>query len=122
MKKITKPAEKEESVYYSDFSGKLFKELTGPPVELKISFNYGSVRDGASFTLHLDDDEINPIIELIKEKLTSNTKKNIKKKLKEREKYFDDSVQMRDWDHCDLLSNDMSLLRYLVGMEGLYDE
>jgi hypothetical protein len=122
MKKITKPAEKEESVYYSDFSGKLFKELTGPPVELKISFNYGSVRDGASFTLHLDDDEINPIIELIKEKLTSNTKKNIKKKLKEREKYFDDSVQMRDWDHCDLLSNDMSLLRYLVGMEGFYDE
>lgn len=122
MKKITKPAEKEESVYYSDFSGKLFKELTGPPVELKISFNYGSVRDGASFTLHLDDDEINPIIDLIKEKLTSNTKKNIKKRLKEREKCFDDSVQMRDWDHCDFLTNDMSLLRYLVGMEGFYDE
>jgi hypothetical protein len=47
MKKITKPAEKEEFVYYSDFSGKHMGDICSP-VEVKIDFNYGSKRDGAN--------------------------------------------------------------------------
>ena len=39
MKKVTKPAEKEEAVYYSDFSGKTFGEFF-PHVEVNIEFNY----------------------------------------------------------------------------------
>jgi hypothetical protein len=58
VKKITKPAEKEEAVYYSDFSGKCFGEFNAP-VQLKIEFNYGSIYDGSKFTFDLDDDYVN---------------------------------------------------------------
>lgn len=113
MKKITKPAEKEESVYYSDFTGKTFG-VSGPPINLKIDFNYGSDRDGASLSLHLDDNDVKPIINLIKEKLCSNTKKQLKKALKDKEKFFEDSMQFRDWDSCDYISNDIWLIRELL--------
>ena len=49
MKKITKPKQKEEAVYYSDFSGKCFGEYA-PPVRLKLEFGYGSIYDGSRFT------------------------------------------------------------------------
>jgi hypothetical protein len=39
MKKTTRPAQREEAVYYSDFSGKCFGEI--PPIELKIEFGDG---------------------------------------------------------------------------------
>ena len=113
MKKITKPAEREEAVYYSDFTGKTFGSC-GAPVDLKINFNYGSDRDGATLSLHLDDKDVKPFIDLIKKKVCSNTKKQLKKALKEREKSFDDSMQFRDWDSCDFISNDIHLLRELL--------
>ena len=113
MKKITKPAEREEASYYSDFTGKVLGDL-GAPVDLKISFNYGSERDGATLSLHLDDKDVKPIIDLIKSKLCINAKKELKNKLKNNEKSFNDSMQFRDWDSCDLLSNDMQLIRDLL--------
>lgn len=113
MKKIIKPAEKEEAVYYSDFTGKAFGGH-GSPIDIKISFNYGSDRDGATLSLHCDDKDIKPIIELIKQKLSSNTKKHLKKRLKDCQKSFDESMQFRDWDSCDLISNDIWLIRELL--------
>ena len=52
MKKIIKPAEREEAVYYSDFTGKVLNEC-GPDITLKLDFHYGSKRDGANLELHL---------------------------------------------------------------------
>lgn len=115
MKKITKPAQKEEAVYYSDFTGKAFGEY-GPPVDLEISFNYNSYRDGAILTLHLDDNDIKPFIDLIKQNISSNKKKELKNKLKEKEKSFEDSMQFRDWSCCDQISNDVWMIRELLGI------
>ena len=113
MKKITKPAEREEASYYSDFTGKAFGSCCAP-IDLKISFNYGSNRDGAMLALHLDDLDVKPFLDLIKTKLCSNTKKDLKKKLKKEEKSFEESMQFRDWDCCDALSNDIWLIRELI--------
>jgi hypothetical protein len=68
MKKIIKPQEPEEAVYYSDFSGKLLPEsnVFGPPVILKIEYNYGSEQDGDSFELHLDDEDAKKILQFLK--------------------------------------------------------
>ena len=65
MKKITKPAVKEESVHYTDFEGKCLGEWP-VPVELKLEFSYGSKYDGASLRLDLDDGEVKPILDLIR--------------------------------------------------------
>lgn len=116
MKKIIKPAIREESQYYSDFSGKSFDHL-GPPVELKISFNYGSRYDGAELKLDLDDGEINPILESIKNNISDKAKTKLKTILEKYEKDFDDSMQMRDWDYCDMVSNNLSIWRNLLGIE-----
>ena len=68
MKKITKPSQREESVYYSDFSGHLLDQF-GPQVELKINFNYGSKYDNSSLELDLTDEEVLPLLKLIASKL-----------------------------------------------------
>lgn len=115
MKKILEPATKEEACYYSDFTGKVLGNH-GIPVDLKISFNYGSRRDGATLSLHLDDEDAKPIIDLIKQKLCPNTKKQLKKKLKQKEKSFEESAQFRDWNSCDFISNDIWLIRELLGI------
>jgi hypothetical protein len=116
MKKITKPAEKEEAVFYSDFSGKTLGECT-PPVEVKIEFNYGSERDGASLFLHLDDEDVKPIINLIKQKMSSDLKEQLKRQLEKQEKDFDDSMQFRDWNSCDYLTNSLWFLRELLDIK-----
>jgi hypothetical protein len=115
MKKITKPAEREEAVFYSDFSGKNLGDCN-PPVEIKIEFNYGSKKDGAILNLHLDDDDIKPILELIKKNISEDFKKDLIKKIKQQEKYFEDSMQFRDWTSCDYTSNSLWFLRELLGI------
>jgi hypothetical protein len=75
MKKITKPLEEEEAVYYSDFSGKIFDNGFEPPVTLKMEFNYGSKYDGSKLELDLDDEDAILLLNFLKEKLQEESKK-----------------------------------------------
>jgi hypothetical protein len=74
MKVILQPSQKEDAVYYSDFKGHLFDQF-GPNVTLKFSFNYGSKNDEQDFEIHLTDEEAQPIIDLIKSKMSEESKK-----------------------------------------------
>ena len=62
MKKIITPKQHEEASYFSDFTGKPFGDFFHPPVELKLSFNYGSKYDSSEITFHLSDEDIEPIL------------------------------------------------------------
>lgn len=121
MKKVIKPAEQEEAVYFSDFSGKCFGEFH-PPVELTISCSYGSKHDGAGIELHLDDEELKPFLELIKKSMSEDYKTKIKKQLESSENSYEDAMQMRDWEHCDILSNSIWFWREILGLTGEENE
>ena len=113
MKKITKPAEKEEATYYSDFSGKCFGEFS-PPIQLKLEFNYGSVYDGSSFTFDLDDKDIDDILFTLKGKLSNETKKDLKQRFVALDDNYEQNVQERDWTSCAYICNEKSLLTKLI--------
>jgi hypothetical protein len=113
MKKITKPAEKEEAVYYSDFSGKCFGEYH-PPVEMTLEFNYGSKYDGSKITFHLDDKDVDDILSMLKGKLINESKKPLKERYVELNNNYDDSVQTRDWSSCDIICNQKEFLERLI--------
>jgi hypothetical protein len=121
VKKTLKPATREEATYYSDFSGKCFGEF-GPPIELTISCSYGSKHDGAGIQLHLDDEELKPLLEVIKKLLSEDYKNDIKKTIERLEKTFDDSMQMRDWEHCDIVSSNLWFWRELLGLTNEEEE
>jgi len=74
MKKIIRPSENEEAVYYSDFNGKLLNDV--PPVEISFDFNYGSKYDGCKLEIHLGDEEFDEILAFLKTKLSSDFKHN----------------------------------------------
>jgi hypothetical protein len=114
VKKIIKPAEKEEAIYFTDFKGKSCGEF-GAPVEVKISFNYGSKHDGDFLVLDLDDEEIEPFLKLIKQHMSEDYKKLLRDKLSALEKSYETSLQCRDWTSCEYESNSLSLLEYMVG-------
>jgi hypothetical protein len=116
MKKVIKPAEKEESVFYSDFSGKCFGEMPSP-IELKIDFGYGSKYDGSNLSLDLDDTEITQILEFIKQKLCTETKEIWKKQLAKLENNLHDNVQFRDWSSCEYYSKNVDLLQFLLDIK-----
>lgn len=78
MKKILKPGTSEEAVYYSDFTGKIFNPDFGPPVKLTIACGYGSIYDGDCLEFHLDDADLVEVIDLIKSKLTTDKKQDLK--------------------------------------------
>lgn len=80
MKKVLKPAEAEDCVYYSDFSGKLF-EHNMVPVTVKIECDYGSEYDEARVELHLTDTELKNFLVYIKDRLSSESKKELKKQI-----------------------------------------
>ena len=113
MKKITKPAEREESVYYSDFSGKCFGELY-PPIQLKLEFNYGSVYDGTRVVFDLDDKDVDDILFVLKGKLSNETKKDLKQRFVALNDNYEQNVQERDWTSCDYICNEKSLLTKLI--------
>jgi len=113
MKKITKPSEKEEAVYYSDFSGKCFAEMH-PPVELILDFGYGSGYDGSKLTFHLDDKEVEDVLTLLKLKLNNETKSLLKQRCAELDSKYEDSVQCRDWTDCNFICNETDLLKKLL--------
>lgn len=74
MKKIIKPCQKEECTYFSDFTGRPLGQ-TCPPVELQISFNYGSKNDGANIVLDMDDNDAELLIDFLKNKALKNCDK-----------------------------------------------
>ena len=116
MKKVTKPAENEEAVYYSDFSGKCFGEWI-PPVEVKIEFNYGSEYDGSMIGLHLTEEEVKPILGIIIKHASEDYKNFLKHKLDMYEKQYDESVSFRDWTDCDGILNSVDLLKELLDIK-----
>lgn len=116
MKKITKPAEKEEAVYYSDFSGKCFGEFS-PPIELKIEFNYGSGYDGSMLGFHLSDEDIKPIIDIIKKNISEDYKNFLRSKIEKYKKEYDVSVSFRDWDDCERIGYSVDLLKELLDIK-----
>lgn len=113
MKKITKPSQKEEAVYYSDFSGKCFGEFH-PPVELIIDFNYGSSYDGSKLRFDLDDKDIEDILALLKSKLSNDAKKALKTARIILDDKYDNSIESRDWTNCEFLCNERNLLEKLI--------
>lgn len=80
MKRVLKPAQDEDVVYYSDFNGTLLSDgvINYPPCEVAICFNYGSSFDGEQFTLHLSDEEALELRDFLKTKLNSETKNELK--------------------------------------------
>jgi hypothetical protein len=80
MKKVLKPAEPEEVVYYSDFSGKLL-EHNIVPVTVKIECGYGSEYDGSSVELHLTDKGLNNLLVYLKDRLCQETKEELKRQI-----------------------------------------
>jgi len=80
MKKILKPSEPEEVVYYSDFSGQLFEhELI--PATVIIECDYGSDHDGARVELHLTNKELKHLLVYIKDRLCQESKDVVKKQI-----------------------------------------
>jgi hypothetical protein len=113
MKKTTRPAQREEAVFYSDFSGKCFGEMP-PPVELILDFGYGSKYDGSKLRFDLDDEDIGDILFLLKSKLSNDSKKALKTMCTILDDKYENSVQSRDWDDCRLTCNEQDLLKKLI--------
>lgn len=116
MKKITKPAEKEEAVYFSDFSGKCFGNFS-PDVNVRIEFNYNSRFDGDVVELHLTDEESMLILDLIKHKASTDYKNSVKTKLIHSEQLYDNSVDSRDWNGCDYFCNSIELQKHILDIK-----
>jgi hypothetical protein len=76
MKVIKTPKQLEEAEYVCDFTGKSFNNFSAP-VEVTFDFNYGSRYDSTRFTLHLDDESVEKILQVIKENLREESKQNI---------------------------------------------
>jgi hypothetical protein len=74
VKKVLKPATREESVFYSDFSGQCFGDFEAP-VNVTFSFNYGSRHDGSELVLDLTDKETDLLLEVVRTRLTNESKR-----------------------------------------------
>lgn len=72
MKKTTL---KTQEIYeiWSDQTGQGFPHNL-PEVEVKLSFLYGSKYDESELTFHFTDEEVQPLLELIKSKLCAKSK------------------------------------------------
>ena len=113
MKKIIKPAEKEEAVYYSDFSGKCFGEFDSH-IKLTLDFGYGSKYDGSMLKFDLDDKDIEDIVFLLKSKLSNDTKKVLKDMYTRLDNDYDNNIQARDWFSCNYICNEKALIKKLI--------
>lgn len=80
MKKVLKPSQPEDCVYYSDFSGKLL-DHNMVPVTITIDCGYGSKYDEAKWEIHLTDTELSNLLVFIKDGLCQETKDEIKRHL-----------------------------------------
>lgn len=75
MKKVIKPATNEISEYFCDFTGE--KLIDYVPVQVKISFGYGSKYDGSFLQLHLCDSAGDELIDLLKNKLSASALRHL---------------------------------------------
>jgi hypothetical protein len=116
MKKILKPAEKEEAAYYSDFTGKPLSQY-GPEVDIKVSFDYGSKHDGARFTLHLSDEDADHILKFISTKISKDCRKEIQKNLEQLDVQYEDVMDSRAWGECDFIHNNREVYKKLLNLE-----
>jgi hypothetical protein len=115
MKKIIVPKQIEEANYFSDFSGQPFDELFGPPVTLKLEFNYGSDYDNSEITLHLSDRDVQPILELISSKLNPDFKKQLEYELIENDEEYCNAIEARDPMECEIRISCNNLYKKLLG-------
>ena len=106
MKKILKPAEREEAIYFTDFKGKSCGEFDAP-VELKMSFSYGSEYD----------EEARIVLDVIKQNISEDYKKHLKEKLKKTEESYEASMQCRDWTSCEYETNSLNLFEYMLNLK-----
>lgn len=113
MKKVIKPAEKEEAVYYSDFKGKCFKELC-PEATLSLQFDYGSKYDGECLTLHLSDEEAELVLKFIKSNISEDYKNIIKERLHRQKVNLKEAVNVRDYTQSDIHANCCEFLKSLL--------
>jgi hypothetical protein len=116
MKKILKPAEREEVAYYSDFTGKPLDECD-PDVELKVAFNYGSKYDGSRITLHLSDKDIEEVLAFLALKLTKECRQEIQKNMEQLDARHEDAMDSRAWEECDIYHNNREVLKKLLGLD-----
>lgn len=99
MKKIIKPHQREEAVFYTDFRGICTGENV-PPVEIIFSFNYGSKYDGAFLSLQLTDEENQDILDLIKSKISKEKIEEMKKELDDEHTRDFHTEMYRSSTHC----------------------
>ncbi len=85
MKIVKEPRQEEIAYYTSDFSGNEYDFQETPAVELNIKCNYGSDYDGADLTLHLNDAELEEVLDYIKTKLHETTRCYLKDRIKDRD-------------------------------------
>jgi hypothetical protein len=114
MKKILKPEQREEALFYSDFTGKPLGNMGYETIGFKVTCNYGSKFDGSEITLHLDDEDLLELIEFLKTKLSEDFKNQIKNSMKKLDKDHEDCFQARDWQSVEYIQNNMDLLKLLV--------
>jgi hypothetical protein len=114
MKKITIPKQHEQATYFSDFTGQPFG-LYHPPVELKLSFNYGSEYDQSEITLHLSDKDVAPIMDLIQSKLNPDFKKSLEEDLDENIDKMHEALDAREPLTYDYYITCNNLLNRLLG-------
>lgn len=112
MKKIIKPQINEESEYFCDFSGEKLVDYI--PAEVKISCGYGSQYDGFSLNLDLSDAALEELLEFVKNKLSPQTKENLKELAHETHNYLDMAGDARDWDGFNRYANDKEMMEYLA--------
>jgi hypothetical protein len=119
MKKVLKPAEREEASYYSDFTGKPLgdSEHYGPNVKLTMDFSYGSEFDGAAISLHLSDEDAKEVFKFLASKISSDCRKEIQKNLEQFDARYDDAMDSRAWHECDLLHNNRTVLKKLLNLD-----
>ena len=115
MKKIIKEKQVEQALYFSDFSGKPFGTFHHPPITLKFEFNYGSIYDGSEITLHLDDKDMEPILNLISTKLNPDFKKSIEEDLDENIDNMHDALDDKDPMRCEYYISCNNLFKKLLG-------
>lgn len=113
MKKIIQPIQKEKAEYFSDFSNKSFN-CFGPEAEIKFEFNYGSEFDGSSVEFHLTGDEAKHILDFIRMNLSEGKTTELKNKLEQNKKDYDDNMDARDWESCDYIGHSINLYKYLL--------